>query len=225
MSPLAIVALWRRHLAAVGVVFIVAAGLGYHFKHASPGYIDSATVAFIAPKGTNLFNPGQNLLVVDELTANSVTSAAGQNQVAKAGGIASYDVALVNLNTEDYPNYSDPYVTVSASSLDPVAAQRTFSAVMQVLQEDLAALQARQGAKPDTWIQTRTISGPTGPTAQTGSSKRTLAGLAILAIIAAFMVARLLDRHPIRLRELLRKKNRLAEAGHWKPVRVGPRAD
>ena len=225
VTPFAIAALWRRHLAAVAVVFIVAAGLGYHFKHAVPGYTDTATVAFIAPEGTNLFDPGENLLVVDELTTNSVMSQTGHDQVTKAGGTATYDVALINLNTEDYPNYSDPYVTVTASSLDPVAAQHTFSAVMQVLRDDLAQLQARQGAKPNNQILARTIAAPTGPIAQTGSSKRTLAGLLVLAIIAAYMVARFLDRHPVRLRELRWKKRRLNEADRWSPVPFGPRAD
>ena len=225
VSPLAIAALWRRHLVAVTLVFIVAGGLGYYFKHTVPGYKDTATVAFIAPKGSILFNPGRNLLVIDELTTNMVMSATGQDQVARAGGTAAYDVALVNLNTMDYPNYSYPYVTVTVSSLDPAAAQATFSAVMQVLRGDLAKLQAQQGAKPDTWIRVSTIAGPTGPIAQTGSSKRTLAGLVVLAIIAAFMLARLLDQHPLRLRDMRRKKQQLGEPGRWHPVRVGPRLD
>jgi hypothetical protein len=198
-------ALVRRHRAAVVAVFVLAVGLFYGLEHAAPIYADNATVAFTAPAGVGSFNDGTGLIVADALTADSVMSEAGQRQVRAAGGTATYKVALVNLNTEDYPNYSDPYVTVTTTSTDPAAAARTFSAVMGVLRSDLAAMQARQGAKPDTWIQTHIISAPTGPVAQTGSQKRVMIALAALALIGAFMVSRFLDRHPVRLRRLLRR--------------------
>jgi hypothetical protein len=199
VSPSAIAALWRRHLAAVALIFVCAAGLGYYIKHEPAGYADTATVAFTWQKG-GLFNHEAALLVIDELTTRAVMSPAGQQQIRADGGTASYNVALVNLNNEDYPNYSDPYVTVTTTSVDPGATAQTFSAVMNVLQQDLNALQERQGAKPDTWIQLRSIAAPTGPIAQTGSLKRSLAGLLLLALIAAFMTAKFLDSHPIRLR-------------------------
>jgi hypothetical protein len=206
-------ALVRRHLVAVAIVFICAVGLMYHFQHEAQGYIDTATVAFTAPTGpkgqTDLFEDEQSLLVIDALTANSAMSQQGEQQVRDLGGTATYDVALVNLNDEDYPNYSDPYVTVTTSSFDAAAAQHTFLAVMRVLQVDLATLQARQGANPATWIQLHTIASPSGPIAQTGSRKRSLAGLATLAVISAFMLATFLDRHPVRLSDLPGRRLRL----------------
>lgn len=227
MSPRQIAALFRRHLAAVAVVFLVTAGLGYHLKHADPGYTDVATVAFTAPKfQPNLFAYGQSLLVMDELAVSSMTTVHSQQQVRMAGGTAHYDVALVNLNTEDFPNYSDPYLTVTTTSADPVAAQTTFSAVMKVLQHNVAAMQSVQGAKLGTWIGMNTIAAPTGPVAQTGSAKRSYAGLLLLAIIAAFMISKLLDRYPIRLRNLFQRPDRQYAPGRA-PIttRFRPRAD
>ena len=205
-SPQDIMALFRRHLMAVTVLFVLVAGLAYHLQRTQPGYLDTATVAFTAP-AAGLFGDAASLLVIDELTANSVTSAAGQQQVRNAGGTTAYHVVLVNLNTEDFPNYGEPYVTATTTAPDPAASEHTLSAVLKVLQRDLVALQARQGAKPKTWIQLRVIAS-TGPIAQTGSRKRALAGLAILAIIVAFMVASFLDRHPVRLRDLLQRRDR-----------------
>jgi hypothetical protein len=207
-------------------VFILAAALAYHLEHADPGYAEVATVAFTAPRGqAQIFNYAGSLVVVDELAAHSVMSAPSQQQVRNLGGTASYDVALVNLSNEDFPNYSNPYVTVTTTSPDPVAAQDTFTAVMTVLRQDLATMQARQGAKPGSWIQARTISGPSGPVAQTGSRKRSLAGLAVLALIAAYMTAAFLDRRSFRLRDLLRRYTRMRTSGQgWRAVRVRPKA-
>jgi hypothetical protein len=224
-SPQDIVALLRRHVAAVAVLFVLTAGLAYHFEHSASGYVDTGTVAFTAPKAAGLFTYGQSLLVIDELTANSVMSAAGQRQVRNEGGTTSYKASLVNLNDEDFPNYSDPYVTVTTTSFDPAAAERTFTAVLKVLQQDLVALQARQGAKPATQIEMRVIAAPAGPVEQTGSRKRTLAALAILAVIVTFMVTSYLDLHPIRPRDLLRRLGRRGArakpgetAGGWQAV-------
>jgi hypothetical protein len=198
-------ALARRHRAAVIAVIVLALGLAFALEHAAPTYQDSATVAFTAPKGANLFSNESGLLVIDALTADSVMSETGQRQVRAAGGTANYKVALVNLNTEDYPNYSDPYVTVTTTSHDPAAAAGTFSAVMDVMQSNLAGIQAKEGADPASFIQASTIAAPTGPVDQTGSQKRVMGATLVLAVILAFMLSRLLDRHPVPVRRLLRR--------------------
>ena len=203
MSPHDLVALFRRHIVALAVLFVLTAGLAYHIQRAKPQYMSTATVSFIAPTIKNIWGYGQSLLAMDEIMAYSMMSPRTQELVRAAGGTAAYNVALVNLNNEDYPNYSDPYMTVTTTSLDPAAAQDTFTVVMRRLQDDLAAQQARQGGPPKTWIKTYIIAAPGGPIAQSGYPKRTLAGLAVLAIIAAFMISTFLDRHPFRLRPLL----------------------
>jgi hypothetical protein len=200
-------ALFRRHMVAVSAVIILAAGLAYYFKHANPGYADGATVAFTTPvKQGWPFSGSQSLLVIDELATNSVMSAEGQREVQSAGGTASYDVSLVNLYNEEYPNYSVPYVTVTTTSSNPAAAQYSFNIVMKVLQDDLVSLQTRKGVPPDAWIRLRTIAPATGPLPMRGSSKRTLAALAVLALIASFVVAKFFDRRPIRLRSQFRRR-------------------
>jgi hypothetical protein len=207
LSPPDIAALLRRHVVAVAFIVALTAAFAYRVTHADPGYTDTATVAFTAPSAQGLFTHGNSLLVIDELTASTVTSAAGQRQVRDAGGTAGYQVALINLNDEDYPDYGEPYVTVTTNSPDPGAASDTMSAVLTVLGQDLSDLQAKQGAPSATWIGLRAIAAPSGPVAQGGSRKRFLAGLAVLALIAAYLTARFLDRHPfsvVRLRDLLR---------------------
>lgn len=226
MSPRQIAALYRRHLAAVVVVFLAAAGFGYHLKHADPGYMDTATVSFIAPKfQANLFAYGNSLLVMDQLAVSSMTTTHSQQQVKAAGGTGNYDVELVNLNTEDYPNYSDPYLTVTTTSPDPAAAQATFTAVMRVLQENVNAMQARQDAKPATWIAMAAIAAPSGPVAQSGSAKRSYAGLLLFAIIASFMISKMLDRYRISFRDLFQRPDRRYTSRLPLTARFRPSAD
>lgn len=196
-------ALFRRHIVALAVLFVLVAGLAYHIERTKPLYMSTATVSFIAPTIRNIWGYGESLLAMDEIMAYSMMSPSTQESVRAAGGTATYDVALVNLNNEDYPNYSDPYVTVTTTSPDPAATQNTFTIVMRRLADEVNMRQARQGGPPSTWIRTYTIAASAGPVAQTGYPKRTLAGLAVLAIIAAFMVSTFLDRHPYRLRPLL----------------------
>lgn len=204
MTPQGMAALLRRHKAAVVVMLIMAAGIGYYLKHAAPGYADTATVAFVAPADqSDLFNFADSLIVIDALAADSVMAPNGHQQVTSAGGTAAYHVALVNLSDEDYPNYSDPYVTVTTTSGDAAAAQQTMTVVMDVLQRELDSIQARGGSPRDMWIRLHTIAAPSGAIAQTGSRTRVLAGTAALAVIAAFMALTFLDRHRVRLPDLL----------------------
>jgi hypothetical protein len=203
VSPQDLVALFRRHIVALAVLFVIVAGLAYHIQRTKPLYMSTATVSFIAPTTRNMWGYGESLLAMDEIMAYSMMSPSTQQAIEAAGGTASYDVTLVNLNNEDYPNYSDPYVTVTSTSSDPAATQDTFTIVMRRLVDELDTQQARLGGPPSTWIRTATIAPPQGPVAQTGYPKRTLGGLAVLAIIAAFMVSTFLDQHPFRLRSAL----------------------
>jgi hypothetical protein len=203
VSPQEIFALLRRHAVAIAAVVVLVGTLGIYLERRPPGYADSATVAFVAPKNQGgLFGFGQSLLVADQVMTASLSGPQGQEQVRKAGGTAKFSVELVNLSDEEFPNYSDPYATVSVVSQDAGEAEKTYSAVIQVLQEDLAAIQARQGAKPNTWIHMHIIADSPAPGAQAqrGSRDRIFAGLAILGVIAAFMLATFLDRRPIRWR-------------------------
>jgi hypothetical protein len=201
VSPQEIIGIGRRHLVAVAVVVVLAAGLFYNFTHRNPGYVDSGVVAFVAPKNDGgLFGYGQSLLAADQVMQARLTGAQGQQEVRQAGGTANFDVELANQNNEEFPSYSDPYATVSTVSNDPAEAARTYAAVIQVLTRNLQEVQAQEGAPAKTWIQLQVISDSPGPTLQKGSKIRIFAGLAILAVILAFMLAVFLDRHPVRLR-------------------------
>jgi hypothetical protein len=200
MSPQELVALLRRHTIAAIALLVLVAGLAYYFHHTKPLYMTTATVSFIPPSLKNSVNYYDGLLATTEVTTYSMMSQKTQDLVRAAGGTAEYNVALVNLNNEDFPNYSNPYVTVTTTAPDPVATQNTFSIVMRTIQQTLAAQQARQGAPPQAWIKAYTIAPPDGPVAQSGYPKRTLGALAVLAMIMTFMLLTFLDRHPYRLR-------------------------
>jgi hypothetical protein len=187
-------------MVAAIVLFILFASLAAYFQHSKPLYVATATVSFIAPSPQNSVNYYTGVIGTAGVMALSMMSPRTQEAVRAAGGTAPYSVTLVNLNNEDYPNFSNPYVTVTTTSPDPAAAQSTFSIVMRTLQQNLATLQIQQGAPPDSRIRVYLIAAPAGAVAQTGYPKRTLAGLAVIAIIVTFMVLTFLDRHPYRLR-------------------------
>jgi hypothetical protein len=213
MSPQQLAGAIRRQVVAVVIVLVVALGLGYRLVHINPGYADTGTMSFIAPKtSASLFADSQSLLVMDELAVSSAMSARGHAAVRREGGTSDYDVALVNLNTEDFPNYSDPYLTVTVTALGAAPAQQTFAAVLRVLRAYVNGIQQRQGANPRYWIQMRQIStaAGSGPVAQKGSSIRVLGSLGALAIVVAILLATFLDRHPSLLRRLR------GWAGNWR---------
>jgi hypothetical protein len=203
MSPQAIAALLRRHIAAVLVVVAIAASVGYALRHAPFQYQDSGTMVFTAPASALFPNPLASLsdTLIDTAGDLAVTAMGPdvQQDVQGAGGTTSYDVELVNSYNLEYPDYSDPYVTITADAVAPAQAQRTFNLVTEFLLHDLLLDQA--GVLPANRISARVI-GATGPLSQQGSAKRVLGGLLILTVVAVFSVACFLERHPIRLRRL-----------------------
>jgi hypothetical protein len=204
MTVQEIAALVRRHLLAISMVIVVAAGVAYYFKHTPLTYVESGTVVFAAPKTVAYPNPyttlSGGLTGTAGIMAIIVMSPQGQQQIRSAGGTASYDAELVNLYNLEYPNYSDPFVTVTATSTNPAEVHQTFDIAAQLLERTLQEKQARAGV-PEVDRITTHIVGDTGLVPERGSSKRTLAGLLVLAIVAAFSVASFFDRHPIRLSE------------------------
>ena len=89
MSPQEIVALLRRHLVAIAVIFVAAAGFGYYLEHSSPGYTEAATVAFVTPSNPlGPFSGARSLLASNVVIATSMTSLTARQQVRQAGGTA-----------------------------------------------------------------------------------------------------------------------------------------
>jgi hypothetical protein len=208
-----IMALMRRHLAAVMLVIVATGAVAVVFKRAPVTYQESGTVVFSAPGSANFPNPftsfNDSIIVAAGVMALSVMSPQEQRQIQAAGGTASYDAELVNTSDLEYPDYSDPYVTVTATGINPGRVHYTFGLVANQLYRDLAVRQAQANVSAVNRITAHMV-GDTGLLPQRGSSKRVYAGLLVLAIIAAFAVAILLDRRPLRLNTRFRTGDALA---------------
>jgi hypothetical protein len=191
-----ILALMRRHRIAVIIVLVLAAAAAWDIKKSPPAYSESANVIFTAPAVNPYSSFTQDLISTAYVMTKEVLSPDSQQQIRTAGGTAAFTVGLVNLNNEQFPYYGDPYVTLTATSLDPAEAHRTFTIVAQMFQQLVATRQAQFHVPVVSRISTHLIS-DSGPIAQTGSPKRTYAGIIVLAIVTTFMVAIFLDRHPI----------------------------
>ena len=204
-------AMLRRHRIAIAIVAFAACMLSYHLIRGNPDYISSGGVDFTAPKSSvSMFQDTQGLRVVEEAAAWYMMSSQGEGKVHAAGGTAPYNVAMLNLYNEEYPNYSQPYVTITVMSSYPKEAQQTFRAVFGVLRKATAMLQERVGATRKNEVTATLVVEPAGPIAQGGSHKRSYAALAVLAIIAIYVVARALDRRRPRRQPRHRCHRRVA---------------
>jgi hypothetical protein len=214
-----IAGLLRRHLLAVLAVLIVAAGVAYTFKHTPPTYSETATLVFVPPESGTHPNPFEassgSILESAGTIAVQVMSPQGQQRVQAAGGTAQVDVELVNGYNLEYPNYPNPYLTVTTTSEDFTAVHRTFTAANKVLTDEFTAVELQNDVTLNNRVQI-VMAGDTGPLTQLGSSKRSLGGLIILTIVAIFAVATFFDRHPVRL---VRSGRRMPEP-HPSQVRV-----
>jgi len=207
-------ALFRRHLAAVAAVLIVAIGVAYTFKSTPTVYTEGGTVVFNPPVSKAFPNPYQagsdSIITTAGVLTAFMMGAQGQQQVTAAGGRVPYQMALVNSYDQEYPNYSNPEATLYATSTDLVGVQRTYAATMQVLSRQLAVRQAAVGVPAVDRITIKMIGNP-GPLAQPGSKKRSYGGLFLLTVIALFAVSIFLDRHPVRLPGLSGRGRRRAD--------------
>jgi hypothetical protein len=194
--------LLRRHIAAVLVVLAAVLVVAHYLKASTQPFQDSGVVIFTAPPSSAFPNPysapNGSLIVVAGIIATRAMDSHGQEEVQAAGGAGQYSVSLVNSYNLEYPAYDSPALTVTADSVSPSVASRTFTAVTQVLTQELSNLQDHANL-PQTNRISAEIVGATGPLSQQGSSKRVYAGVLFLAIIAIFAVAGFLDRHPFRL--------------------------
>jgi hypothetical protein len=203
----------RRQLIAVVLVCLAVGGVGYHVIHENPGFVDVGTIGFVAPSvvpGQGVNSRGTQAIRV--ATAEYMMGPAAARVIKDRGATASYDVELVNGYNEEFPDYSQPYIQVTTSSLDPNAAQDTYNIVVSVMQKNLLDRQVDLGAKKASIIQGVQVN-TTGPTIQTGSRKRDYAAVLILMIIVAFLTASLLDRRGLRLSRSPRKLSVQASRG------------
>jgi hypothetical protein len=201
--------LMRRHLLAVSIVLVIAAGVVLDIKTAPTTYAQTATVVFTARN--SLADPRTDQQMVVPLIADAVMmsqimlSPPEQSQVTAAGGTASFDFTPYNLYSVQYPDYSEPEATLTATGQSAAGAQSTFGAVMRVLGHQLSAMQAQARVPAASRVQAYLV-GNSGPTPQSGSSARELGGLALLTMVVVFSVANFLDRRrPARQRSDTRR--------------------
>jgi len=192
MGLLGISASLRRRLLAVMVVLMLAAGVGYHLRKTPPIYSDSATVVFRVKKSVMWSNvhttPAKSLITTEVMITQDLMSPSARHRVSAAGGTARFSLSPFNTYNLQFPNYAEPVATVSATSLSPAAARRTFRLVLGFLRKRLATMQARAGVPPRDRIRTYLV-GRAGPVTQRGSPARVFAGLALLTVVAAVMIS------------------------------------
>jgi hypothetical protein len=210
-----IAALMRRHLLAVTLVLTIAAGAGYDIRSTPPVYSQSATVVFTAtdsPADSNLKTQFINPLIATEVMMTQImTGSEAQSQVRAAGGTAQFGIVPENLYSLQYPNYSEPSATLTTTSPNTADVQRTFTVVLRILGQRLAAIQAQAGAPPSRRIRTFVLA-QTRPVAQPGSPMRAFAGLAVLTLVALVMVPTFLDRRRSPVRRTARAGSRRRSA-------------
>ncbi|HET7018376.1 MAG TPA: hypothetical protein VFI65_30940 [Streptosporangiaceae bacterium] len=107
-----------------------------------------------------------------------------EREVARAGGSAHYNLTLINLYNQDYPNYGYPEATLSVSSPDAASTHRTYLIAKRTLIKVLATSQSRAGAPPHRRIVAQVIN-DSSPLPRSGSRLRALGGLLLLALVAA----------------------------------------
>jgi len=189
-------------MAAIAVVLILAAGVGYDIKSTPPTYLISATVILSVPDSRTVPNAYESLapslISSGAAMVQLMMSPQSQRRIRARGGTAGYDLALINFYNEDYPNYSDPVVKLKTASPSPAAAYRTFTVARRLLDYLLRVRQVQAGVSPRYRISAQFV-GNTGPVAQAGSSKRVFGGLALLTAVAASMVWGFLGRRDERL--------------------------
>jgi hypothetical protein len=199
MTVREIAALMRRHLLAMAVVLMIAAGVTYSIMSTPPIYSESATVIFSA--GPSLADSRLSasfmipLIATEVMLSQTMMSSPAQSQVRAAGGTAAFELMPYNLYSLQYPDYGEPITMLTVTSSDPEAIQRTFGVVLGILGQRLAAMQAH--VPPRNRVQDSLV-GDSGMAAQPGSSVRVLAGLVLLTVIAVFTVANFLDRRQYR---------------------------
>ena len=221
MSMQEIIALFRRHLAVLVAVVLVTAGFAYTVKRTPLTYQETATAVFTPPVSAAFPNPyfslGNSVVDTAGVVALEAVSPKDVSEIEAAGGYGNYQVLLYNLYNLQFPDYGNPYDTITVTGTDPALVQHTFGLVTQLIYGDLTALQAQQGV-PDVGRIGAHLVGDSGVLAQRGSPLRTYAGLLALMVVAAFSLALFLDRHPVRIR---RRPGRNATRGRI-PVRPVP---
>jgi hypothetical protein len=175
---------WPR-LIAIVVTGIVAAAVGAVILRTDPVYTETAAVLFTFPSR----NPvetyswrADSLIATGSIVSQVVMGPQISARIRKAGGTASYHLAMVNLYNDDYPEYGYPEALLTVSSASAASTHHTFVIARRMLAAVLASSQRQAGARPGRRIAA-SVTGDSGPVAESGSRKGALAGLLLLALV------------------------------------------
>lgn len=191
----------RRHLFAVFLILLVAAGVAIDFRYTPPYYKDTATVAlepasFASVKALNInqdFLQNSSLIATCQLLVMELSDQRQGVQLRTAGVTGKFAVSVVNDSNADTPTYPYPDLSVSVTNSNPNTTHRQLIAAMQVIRADIAVLQAGKKISPQDRLVTYTLS-DSGPVSQRGSMVRTYAALLFLSLVAMYLTCRFLDR-------------------------------
>jgi hypothetical protein len=164
---------------------IVAATAGLAILRSRPVYTETATVIFTLPSTSPVETYGgqvNSLIATGSVVSQVVMGPQIAAHIKKAGGVASYDLAMVNLYNDDYPDFGYPEASLTVSSASAASTHQTFLIARRMLRLVLAGRQRQAGARPRRRIAASVI-GDTGPVAEAGSRKRAMAGLVLLALV------------------------------------------
>jgi hypothetical protein len=204
----------RLRIIAVALIGILAATAGGVIALTRPIYAESATVIFALPRqdspAASYTWQAQSLISTGSVISQVLMGPQVASRIRAAGGTASYDLTLVNLYNQDYPDYDYPEALLTVSSLSAVSTRHTFLVAKRILTEVLAEWQRQAGAPAADRIVAN-ITDDSGPKAQAGSRKRSLAGLALLTLVCGSTAWSTLSR---RKRLIRRPRHRALAGGH-----------
>jgi hypothetical protein len=204
----------RLRIVAVVLIGILTAMAGGAIATARPIYAESATVIFALPRqyspASSYTWQAQSLIATGSAISQVLMGPQVASRIRAAGGTASYDLALVNLYNQDYPDYEYPEAQLTVSSLSAINTHHTFLIAKRVLTEVLAQWQGRAGAPAADRI-VADVTDESGPEAEIGSRKRSLAGLVLLALVCGGTAWSILGR---RKRVVSRARHRALAVGH-----------
>ena len=181
----------RLTLLLVMIVLMLAAGAVYEVRNTPATYQESALVVFSLPKSQSA--PYAYTMFATSLisSADAITqvmmSPLAQQQMREAGGTADVSMALVNLYSEQYPDFGEPLANLMSVAPSAAIAHRSFEIAVRTINHLLAARQAHANVRPRNRILAQII-GDSGPVIQVGSAKRVYAGLAVLTLVALSIV-------------------------------------
>jgi hypothetical protein len=184
---------FRHHIAqhhmgigAVILVIVLALGVAVRIERTKPVYVETATVLFTSPPTDSSAAAytwlAESLISTGAVICQVLASPQIKSRVVAAGGRAQYNMALVNLYNEDYPDYGYPEATLTAYSPSAASTHHTFVILREILARVLATRQRQAGAPAGDRIVVH-ISSDSGPVAESGSPKRALGGLLVLSLV------------------------------------------